>query len=110
MSESVSGTLKKNPPHNFPLFPSMSWLFLQQTLLSKKLKQQTKRKEEQECEPARVRVLLCFAFVQNSLSVAQLPFFPLTYLSPWPALYIILKASLQPTVLNSHDFSKEKFF
>ena len=83
MSESVSGTLKKNPPHNFPLFPSMPWLFLQQALLSQKLKKQTKKKEEQECEPARVRVLLCFALLlfkilcqlHNSLSSPS-PIFP----------------------------------
>ena len=113
MSESVSGTLNKKIHLTiFPLFPSMSWLFLQQTLLSQKLK-----KTNQKERGARVRTcqgqglaLLCFAFVQNSLSVAQHPFFSLTYLSPWPALYNILKASLQPTLLHSHDFSKEKFF
>ena len=98
MSESVSGTLNKKIHLTiFPLFPSMSWLFLQQTLLSQKLKK-TNQKERR----ARVRTcqgqglaLLCFAFVQNSLSVAQHPFFSLTYLSPWPALYNILKAILQ---------------
>ena len=51
--------------------------------------------------------LLCFAFVQNSLSVAQLPFFPLTYLSPWPALYNILKASLH---CCTHTTSQRKSF
>ena len=84
MSESVSGTLNKKIHLTiFPLFPSMSWLFLQQALLSQKLKKQTKKKEEQECEPARVRVLLCFALLlfkilcqlHNSLSSPS-PIFP----------------------------------